>query len=146
MKKEIILLYVFGAGIVLFLLTKIFYRLGIFKSKSKREIEASSKELLKTQVFNPQNDEKKIYKQLPVELAKQYAKDFRKAVRGIGTKETLIYSTIKKMYNQMNLAQVGREYYSMYKRDLKSDLLDDLRSKKERATLNALIKSLPEKS
>jgi len=146
MKKEYIFIF-YGviAIIVIVFLTAILKKLGIFKSKEKKEQIQNIVELQTADYFNPQYYKTIKIKPLGESLAGQLAKEIRKAVRGSGTDENLIYSVFNRIYNKANISEIAEQYYLEYKKDMKTDILNDL-GNKEKSMMMEIINSKPERT
>lgn len=145
MKKEYIFIF-YGviAIVVIIFLTAILKKLGIFKSKEKKEQIANVVELQNADYFNPSYYKTMKIKPLGESLAGQLAKEIRKAVRGAGTDENALYSAFDRVYNKANISEIAEQYYLEYKNDLKADILNEL-SNKEKSILVGIINSKPER-
>lgn len=134
--------FIIGAILVIFMLYKVLMGLGLIKSKTKKEVDKSLVTIRQTDIFNPNFHKEKNFRKLSDNEITVYAKDLRKAIKGFGTNEELIYSTFKKFWNKLNISQVAEKYYLLYKRDLRTDILNDLNSK-EVNILMGIINTLP---
>ena len=139
---QIYVLYLAIAIVIGFLLYKILQRFGILKSKKSIEQEKQAESLRMVKQFNPMEHVGKSFKQLAPNEVSQYAKDIRKAIRGLGTNEEKVYSTFKKFWNKLNISQVAAYYYQEYKSDMMTDIMNDLKEK-EKAILYQIINNLP---
>jgi hypothetical protein len=132
--------------VVIFVVYKIMTGLGLIKTGAKKKAEAEQKlsieELRTTDYFNPEYYKDKFFKKIGVNLASDLAHELRKATRGIGTNEEMIYSAFSKLDNKVNISEVAEQYQLHYKTDLRAKLLDEL-SDKEKVILNELINKLP---
>lgn len=139
-------LYLFGALIALFLIYKIFSGLGIIKSKKKAIEQAEKKEAVEdlrtTDVFNPDYALKYTFNKIGNNAADLYAEQLRKAMRGMGTNEEIIFSIFGSLKCRGNISEIANRYYLKFKRNLRADLLNEL-TDKESLQLNNLIKKLP---
>lgn len=151
--KIIGIAYLIGIVIVLFIVYKLMVATGLIKTAAAKKAKALKEEATNTlrtdQVFNPDYYKTKKFKSLGSNAALKYAKDLREAVRpslltlGLGTDEELIYVTFGKFYNKCNISEVAEAYYSKYKSDLQSDLLNEL-TDKEAVPLFQIINNLPD--
>lgn len=140
--KIISVAMILGLLVVMFIVYKILGGLGLIKTAAKKKQEQAVEDIRTLEYFNPDLYKGKSFKSIGTNAASQYAEDIRKAIRGVGTNEELIYSTFNKLYNKLNISEVADAYGRKYSRDMQSDLLDDL-GNKEMATLMELINSLP---
>lgn len=146
--KIISMAYILGLLLVLFVVYKIMSAVGLIKTgKSKRasaEKEAAVEMLRTDEYFSPEYVEGRTFKSLGDNAANLYAQHIRKALRGSGTNEELIYTTFNKLYNKCNVSEVAASYLSQYHKDLQTDLLNDLNDK-EAVVLMNIINALPER-
>jgi hypothetical protein len=144
--KIISLVYIAGFIIVLFVLYKIMSSIGIIKTgKRKREDQekdAAVEDLRTEEIFSPDYYKNRKFKSLGSNAAGLYAKNIRKAIRGIGTDEELLYTTFNKLYNKCNVSEIAELYFKEYKNDLQADLLNELTDKETVALMN-IINDLP---
>lgn len=137
-----LILYAVAVIVVIIFLTAILRKIGIFKTKAKKEEISNIQEIREVEYFNPTYYKTVKAKNLPENLSLELAREIRKAVRGGGTNEDRLYSAFSRMYNKTNISQVAESYYLEYKSDMKTDILNDL-NKKEVSSLMELIKSKP---
>jgi hypothetical protein len=139
-------LYLIGGLIVLFLIYKIMTGLGLLKtreSKAKDILKENSLSDFRTMPeFNPVFKDKGIFVSIGLNAASLYAEDLHKAIRGIGTNEERIYTTFGKLKCKGNISEVASQYYLKFKRDLRTDILNDL-TDKEIVILTGIINTLP---
>jgi hypothetical protein len=144
--KIIPVIYIIGFILILIIVYKLLSSIGIIKTpKKKRELaaQAVAVEALRTDdYFDPAYYRNKKFKSIGMNAANLYAQYVRKAVRGAGTDEELIFTTFGKLYNKCNVSEVAERYTMQYKRDMQTDLLNDL-TKKEAAALMSIIDNLP---
>jgi len=144
--KIITFAYLIGFVIVLLVLYKILSAVGIIKtSKRKRadkEKDAAVEMLRTDEYFDPDYYKVRKFKSLGSNAANLYAQHIRKAIRGIGTDEEMLYATFGKFYNKCNVSEVSESYFKQYKNDLQADLLNDL-TDKEVVNLMEIINGLP---
>ena len=141
-----------GLLIVLFIVYKLMAAVGLIKTGAAKKEEvagAAAVTSLETfDYFNPDFYMGKTFSGLSLEQADVAAKNLRKAMRGIGTDEELIYSTFAGLKCKMNISQVA----DLYKQDsgilglgsdnLQNDLLNDLKPT-EVTKLMTIINKLP---
>jgi len=113
------------------------------KKTVKAEIKNSATNLRGVKEFDPDFQLGKSFKPLSNNVADLYAENLRKAIRGLGTNEDIIYITFGKFYNKANISEVAARYYLKFKRNLLVDILSDLNDK-EQKTLFDIIKKLPD--
>jgi len=139
-------LYLLGALIVLFLVYKIMTGLGIIKSKKKEfaKIEKTEavEDLRTSGYFNPDYCIQHIFAKIGNNAADLYAEQLRKAMRGFGTNEETIFTVFGSIKNKGNISEIANRYYLKFKRNLRTDILNEL-TDKEKVELNNLIKKLP---
>jgi hypothetical protein len=144
--KVIQVAYILGFVIVLVIVYKLLSAVGIIKTAKRKRSDKEQSEAIKMlrtdEYFDPTYYSGKKFKSIGGNAANLYAQNLRRAIRGIGTDEEMIYSTFGKLYNKCNVSEVASSYLLQYKRDLQADLLDDL-TKKEIATLMNIINGLP---
>lgn len=144
--KVIQIAYILGFVIVLVIVYKLMSAVGLIKSPAKKRSQKEQAEALKMlrtdEYFDPNYYKDKKFKSIGANAANLYAQNLRKAVRGMGTDEEMIFATFGKLYNKANVSEVAAAYQSHYKRDLQADLLDDLNNK-EVTTLMNIINGLP---
>ena len=71
-------------------------------------------------------------------LADKYAKTLRKAMRGLGTKESSIMGVFSNIKSKSGVSLVSWAYYNRYKRSLVTDLVKEL-TKKENVVLMRMV-------
>lgn len=108
----------------------------------KRSEKKTSKQSVKADIyFNPKYS-KTMGTSLNKDTSDQLAKDFRKSVKGAGTKEELLFGTLNAINTKAELSQVAGSYKNLYNADLLTDILNDL-SKTEKARLLRITDNLP---
>ncbi len=112
-------------------------------SKEDKKIAVSSLRVMEQ--FNPDYQLGKTFAPIGDNAADLYAEQLRKAVKGLGTNEEMIYSTFSKLKNKVNISEIAARYYLKFRRDLRADVLRDLNDK-EKAILFVIIKQLPNTS
>lgn len=144
--KIIPIIYIAGFVIVLVIVYKLLSAVGLIKTPKKRREEAAQtqavEDLRTEDFFDPAYYKTKKFKSIGTNAANLYAQYIRKAVRGMGTDEELIFTTFGKLYNKCNVSEVAERYMMQYKRDMQTDLLNDL-TKKEATALMNIINTLP---
>lgn len=146
MKKEyILILYGVIAIVVIIFLSAILKKLGIFKSKEKKEQIQNVAELQGADYFNPDYYKGKTIKPLGSELAKELCKEIRKAIKGAGTNENLLYDVFNRIYNKANISEIAEQYQLKYNDSMKADILNDLKDK-EKSMLMEIINSKPDRT
>ena len=137
-------LYIVGGLIVLLIIVRIL-RTGKRKAKEiKKEDKIQAVQDLRTmEYFNPDFKVGKIFNPIGDNAADLYAEQLRKAVRGLGTNEERIYSTFSKLKCKANISEVAARYYLKFRRDLRTDILNDLNDK-EKVILLGIINQMPE--
>lgn len=144
--KIISLVYIAGFIIALIIVYKILSSIGIIKTGKRKRTEAEAaaavKMLQTDDYFNPAYFKDKKFLSIGANAANLYAQNLRKALRGAGTDEGLVYSTFGKLYNKCNVSEVAASYYLQYGRDLQADLLGDLTDKEITALMN-IVNDLP---
>lgn len=141
-KNLTLIIYAVVALVVIVFLAAILKKLGVFKSKDKKEAEADLAEIREADYFNPAYYRTVKFKPLGTNQSEAFAKQIRKSLRGAGTDEEAIYSVFNQMYNKTNISEVADAYYMEYKKDMKTDILNDL-SEKEVSVLMNIIKKKP---
>lgn len=129
-------------AIVVFLVYKLAGKIGLVKTREQKEKDKAVESLTLSEYFNPSYYKNKSAKPLGNSIADSFAKDIRKALKGFGTNEDLIYSTFAKLKNKVNISELADTYNIKYKADLKADIMNDLNDK-EKAKLMFIINSLP---
>lgn len=143
MNKNItFVIYAVVALAIIIFMTAILKKLGIFKTKEKKEAEVNISEMRDADYFNPTYYRTVKFKPLGLNQSQEFAKSIRKALRGAGTDEEMIYSIFNQMFNKTNISEVAEAYYIEYNRDMKTDILNDL-SQKEVSVLMNIIKEKP---
>ena len=137
-------LYIIGGLIVLLIIVRVL-RTGKRKAKEiKKEDKIQAVQDLRTmEYFNPDFKVDKIFNPIGDNAADLYAEQLRKAVRGLGTNEERIYSTFSKLKCKANISEVAARYYLKFRRDLRTDILNDLNDK-EKVLLLGIINQMPE--
>jgi len=64
------------------------------------------------------------------------------SIKRAGTDEEAVFSTFARLDSKDNISEIALVYRNRYKRDLLTDLLNDL-TKKEKAQLMQIINKLP---
>lgn len=144
--KIISIVYLAGFLIALFVVYKILASVGIIKtakSKRKKQEQEAAVEMLRTdEYFSPTFFKNQKYKSIGSNAANLYAQQLRKAIRGIGTDEEMIFSIFGRLFNKVNISEVAASYYVQYGNDLQADLLNDLNEKEITALMN-IVNDLP---
>lgn len=143
-KKQIILIVAAGI-LILIILDQVLKAVGLKKDKSDKKREEAVKEIRTNEFFDPLYYKGKAFSALGKSPADKYAKDIHNAVKGFGTDEEALYATFGKLKCKLNISEIAESYYSLFKADMLTDILNDL-SEKELATLNSIIATLPVKS
>ena len=144
--QMITLAYFIGILVILFIVYKILGAVGIIKTRAKKlkvkEEAKAETELRASEYFNPLflKDKLSSYKPLK-DSAKSAAHNLRNAMSGFGTNEEGIYTTFGRLKNKYNISEVSLYYLQEYKRDLLTDLLDELTAA-EQVTLFDIINKL----
>ena len=141
-EKTQLIVVLFVIVLVSFVLYKIFAKLGLIKTSADREKEVNVEKIRESGYFSPMYYKTKAFKPMSETELKIIAKDLRKATKGFGTDEELIYSSFKRLLNKVNISQLAEVYYKQYQKDLRAEILDDLREK-EMSILQKVIDSLP---
>lgn len=142
------ILYGIAILTVLFVLYQILSKIGLIKTKKKKTEEKAKTEaeanLRASEYFDPlllKSNEQYI----PLAgTGKMYAGILYKAMNGLGTDEEAIYSTFGRLKSKENISELALYYQSIGKRDLISDILNEL-TDKEQAILWSIINKLPNK-
>jgi len=145
-----ILTYLLPVVVVLYIVNVVLKRLGLIRtSAQKRDSKAITqgvKNITMSEYFNPLlHLNTSNFQRLPDDLVNSYAASIRKAIRFWGTNEALLFSTFRRFYNKYNISQVADRYLQRYNDDMRSDIINDL-SKKDLATLDNIINSLPQRN
>ncbi len=139
-------LYIVAALIVLFVLYKILSAIGIIKTGEKKreeyKKETSLSDLRTMEQFNPSFKDTNVFTKVGLNFSNDAAEKLHKAIRGLGTDEESIYSTFATFKNKGNISEVASQYLLRYKRDLRTDILNEL-TKKEVPLLMDIINGLP---
>jgi hypothetical protein len=137
-----------GLLVVLFIVYKLMAAVGIIKTgaskRADKEKEGAVNMLRTDEYWQPTYYKGKTYKSIGSNAANLYAQNIRKSLRGIGTDEELIYSTMGKLFNKINISEIAASYFLQYNKDLQTDLLNDL-SAKEVVNLMNIVNALPNK-
>lgn len=141
-KDEIMsLVYLAAIIIVIFLIYKIFRGVGLIKNRdreeAKAEKEAAAEELRSSAYFDTS---RKFTASLGIVQSDIMAQELRKAIRGVGTNEEAIFAVFGRMKSRDNITEVAVNYKQQYKRDLLTDLLNDLTAKEQVVLWNLLNK------
>lgn len=138
-----------AALFALFFLNKILRRTGLFKGrrgKARDKKRENLKEMREIPYFSPEYKNTITgYKELPEQIAIDNARTVRKSVRGFGTREENLYSVFQNLFNKVNISQISQQYFKIYKRDMKADILKDLKDK-EKSILMDIINTLPDRN
>lgn len=148
-------LYGGGILIAIILVVIIAKRFGLIKTQTQRktaklkqekklEKEEAILKLDSMEFFDPDFVTKKIGISkvfFDTDVAKGYAKDLYKAMRGLGTDESKIYATLRLMKYGSQLSQVSAYYAKEYKQDLLNDFKDEL-NKTELNEVYIIVKEL----
>jgi len=138
--------YLAGFILVLFIIYKLLSAVGIIKTgKQKRaakERQEAVASLRTEEYFNPDFYRDKKFKSIGSNAAILYAQQLRKSMRGLGTDEEAIYSVFGKLMNKCNISEVAAAYYNQYKRDLQTDLNNEL-TDRDTVPLMEIINGLP---
>ena len=143
--------YLAGALIALFIVYRILASVGIIKTASrKKELaarEAASEALRTFDYFDPLFLKGRTdgYTALKTDIASRYSSQLRKAMVGIGTDEEAIFSVFGRLRCKYNISEVSLHYAENFKRDLLTDILNELTAK-EQVTLVDIIENLPTKN
>lgn len=144
--------YLVAALLVLFLVFKLLSGLGIIRTKKKKLKDIKKKESMSDfrtmDYFNPNYKDTHMFKKIGINKANDYAQRLKKALYpwvtfGLGTNEEGIYSIFGELDNKGNISEISSQYYLRYDRDLRTDILNDLKTK-EIVTLTDIINKLPE--
>lgn len=139
-------LYLIGGLIGLFIIYKILSGTGLLKTregKAKDKLKDLSLSNFRTMdEFNPAFKDSHTFAQIGLNAAALYAEDLRQAMRGFGTNEERVYSTFGKLKCKGNISEVASQYFLKFKRDLRTDILNDL-TDKEIVILDEIINTLP---
>lgn len=138
--------YIIGILLILLIVYRVLKSLGIVKSKAKTKAKEERKELINdlrgVEQFDVMYlDKKKGYKSLSAK-AQDYAIALRNAMKGFGTDEENIFSLFSRLDSKDNISEIALVYKNKYKRDLLTDLLNEL-TDKEKAELMIIINKLP---
>jgi hypothetical protein len=143
--KIISVVYIIAGLIVLFLIYKIMSGLGIIKTakkKAKDKAESEAEEKLRSLPYFDPLYTKKFPDYKPIgEQSHILAKEIRKALRGLGTDEEAIFSVFGKLRSKLNISELALFYKVDYKRDLGTDLMNEL-TDGEQLTLMEIINKL----
>lgn len=146
--KIISIVTIIGFLIALFVVYKILAGVGLIKTAAKKRSLAEQNaavDMMRTdEYFDPAYYRSQKFKSIGSNAANLYAQQIRKALRGIGTDEEMIYSTFGKLFNRCNVSEVAASYFLQYGNSLQTDLLNDL-NKKEIAELMNIINEMPTK-
>lgn len=144
--------------IVLFLIYKLFVKLGVIGGLSTSEEEAIDKNVSKAsdpENYSKVNVKKVTFTKLPFtgSESQNMVNQIHKALVpvgdvlnpfGLGTDLELLYGTIKQINTKYRLSQVSSMWKATYNDDMMTDILGDLNGS-EKVKLNNLIKSMPER-
>lgn len=142
------ILYGIAIVVILYVVYQVLTKIGLIKTRTKRQAIAAKTEaeanLRASEYFNPlllKNNEKYV----PLAgTGKLYAGMLYKAMRGLGTDEEAIYSVFGRLHSKENISELALYYQTIGKRDLITDILNEL-TDKEQATLWSIIEKLPNK-
>lgn len=138
-------LYILAALVVLFVLYKVMTGIGLIKTGKKKREEIAKEEnisdLRTAEFFNPNYGDTHVFGKLGLNAANLYAEKLHQAMRGLGTDEEMIYSTFGTLRNKGQISEIASQYFLKYKRDLRTDILNEL-NKKEVSILMDIINKL----
>lgn len=136
--------YLFAALLAIFVIYKILAGIGLIKTKKKKladlKKETAMNEFRTIPYFNPSYKDSHSFTPIGVNAASLYADHLRKAIRGMGTNEELIYTTFAGLKCKGNISEVSNQYYLRYNRDLRTDLLNDLNEKEITKLYDIILK------
>jgi hypothetical protein len=142
------ILYGIAILTILFVVYQLLAKIGLIKTAAKKKSIAAKTEaeanLRASEYFNPmllKND--KDYISLG-SIGKAYAGILYKSMRRPGTDEEAIFSTFGRLQSKKNISELALYYQAIGKRDLITDILNEL-TDKEQATLWSIIDKLPNK-
>jgi hypothetical protein len=138
-----LILGLIGLIIVYFVITSIFKKLGIIKSKEVIAAETSVQEFRELEYFNPAYSKGKNFRPLSPNEVKTFSDRLFKAVRNFGTNEEEIFSVFKQIHNKCQVSQIAEQYFIDRKQDLRARLLEEL-GKKEMLVLTNILAKLPD--
>jgi hypothetical protein len=150
--QVVVYIYIAGAVVAVYFVYRIMVKLGLvdtFQSKQlDKEKELALNQMRKGDYWRPEYYKTQRFTPLGAELAKEYANDLRKAVRGIGTDEEVIYTTFGKLNSKAQISEIAEQYRDSYiwwftggGDNLQADILDDLKEK-EVLTLMDIINKI----
>lgn len=139
-------LYLIGGLIMLFIVYKVMTGLGLIKTGQKKredyKKETSLSDLRTMEQFNPSYKDTNVFTKVGLNFSNDAAEKLHKAIRGIGTDEESIYTTFATFKNKGTISEVASQYLLKFKRDLRTDILNEL-TKKEVPILMDIINTLP---
>lgn len=109
-------------------------RLGIIKPKKLQSIKEKEKQKIEIiqaigtiDYFKPNYYLKaKPNELLDVSKARNYAQELYKAMKGLGTDESRIYSIFSNLTHKAQVSQIAFHYQALYKKDLLTELSKEL--------------------
>ena len=138
--------YFIGMVVILFIVYKILASTGLIKTGAKKKEEAEEEAAIDSirtnDFFNPEYYFDKKFQSLGNQYITLYANEVRKAIQGIGTDEEAIFVVFGKLKNKCQVSELAAGYLYKFRRDLKTDLLNDL-TKEDAATLMSIVNKLP---
>lgn len=144
--KIISIVYIIAGLIVLLLIYKIMSGLGIIKTakkKAKDKAESEAEEKLRSLPYFDPLLTKKYPDYRPMgSQSHVMVKELRKALKGLGTNEEALYNIFGRLKNKLNISELSLFYKVDYKRDLGTDLMNELNDS-EQLTLLKIIDKLP---
>lgn len=145
--KIISIAMLIGIVIALIVVYKIMTSIGLIKTGAKKREEKAESDaeaaIRENNYFDPYILEKyKSYVPLGDKKARELTIDLRSALSGPGTNEESVFEVFGKLKNKLNIAELSFYYKGAYKRNLKTDLLNEL-TDEEQLTLNQIISKLP---
>lgn len=141
-------LYGIAILVILFVVYQVLAKIGLIKTRAKKKAEAAkeeaSTELRTSEFFDPM-----ILEQYPnyVPLknqARDWAAQLYNAMHKLGTDEEAIYSVFGRLRNKLNIAEISLNYRLAWRRDLLTEILNEL-TEKEQVNLWTIISKLPNK-
>ena len=141
MKKEYI--YILIGIVIFYYFDKIMNMLGLNKTNEQINNETQAAALSEFPQWASEYQDTVTFRKIPAATVKSKVKELRKSMRGLGTKENNLYSVFQSLYNKANISQLSYQYYIDYNRNLKNDVLNELK-KKEKSYLYEIISNLPD--
>ena len=141
--QMITIVYIAGFFIALFVVYKLLGKIGLIKTKEKKQREAAVENLRGVDQFSTTFLQGKTdsYPKLG-KTAQNFAVRLRKAISGVGTNEEEIFSIFSQLKSKENISEVAVYYKAAFGNDLLTDLLNYL-TNKDKATLMEIIDKLP---